>query len=89
MQDRNIIMAELMTKELENKTADLDKRLSILEQTTEGVRSKVNDIDHSLTKLTDGLQRIQLQIAYGMGGFAVAIVIGQIGLQILMKSFTQ
>lgn len=82
-------MAELMTKELENKTADLDKRLSILEQTTEGIRSKVNDIDHSLIKLTDGLQKIQLQIAYGMGGFAVAIVIGQIGLQILMKSFTQ
>ena len=81
-------MVELMTKELENKTADLDKRLSILEQTTEGVKTKVDDIDHNLVKLTEGLQKIQLQIAYGMGVFAVAIVIGQIGLQILVRSFT-
>jgi hypothetical protein len=80
---------DVMTKELESKTADLDKRLSILEQTTEGVKAKVDDIDHNLVKLTEGLQKIQLQIAYGMGGFAVAIVIGQIGLQILMKAFNQ
>lgn len=74
-----------MTKELEEKTADLDKRLSILEQTTEGVRTKVNDIDHSLIRLAEGLQKIELKIAYGMGGFAVAVVIAQIALQALMQ----
>jgi hypothetical protein len=76
---------EVMTKELETKTADLDKRLSILEQTTEGVRSKVDDIDHSLNKLTEGLQKIELKLAYSAGGFAVAIILAQIALQALAQ----
>lgn len=74
---------------VEEKAIDLDKRLSILERTTDGIREKMSDVDAGLVKITEGLQKIELKTAYAAGGFAVAIIVGQIALQILMQGIAK
>lgn len=82
-------MVEVMTKELEDKTANLDKRLSVWERTTETMQSKMDELSQDVKKLTETVQKIELKIAYSAGGFAVAVILAQIILQILMQGMVK
>lgn len=82
-------MSEVMTKELEDKTANLDKRLSVWEHTTEAMQTKMDELSQDVKKLTEAVQKIELKMAYSAGGFAVAVILAQIILQILMQGMTK
>lgn len=85
-----------MSNELERSIAKLfdlnenfAERLTRLEENVKNMNAytvkEFDSLDKSLKVNTEAVQKLEIKMAYSAGGFAVAVIIAQIVLQILMR----
>ena len=68
-------------KDLETEVRDLDRRLTHVEALVNNILSSINEIKHSLTKVTESQQKLELKLAWAAGAVAIATIIAQITIQ--------
>jgi chromosome segregation ATPase len=68
-------------KDLETEVRDLDRRLTHVEALVNNILSSINEIKHSLTKVTESQQALELKLAWAAGAIAIATIIAQIAIQ--------
>ena len=68
-------------KDLEAEVRDLDRRLTHVEALVNNILSSINEIKHSLTKVTESQQKLELKLAWAAGAVAIATIIAQITIQ--------